>query len=56
MATTKIADVIVPEVLSSMASAQISNFLDFEKTHGDAATVEIVKAKARQYVESKMQQ
>lgn len=32
MATTKIADVIVPEVLSSMASAEISNFLDFEKT------------------------
>lgn len=32
MATTKIADVIVPEVLSSMASGEISNFLDFEKT------------------------
>lgn len=32
MATTKIADVVVPEVLSSMASAEISNFLDFEKT------------------------
>jgi len=32
MATTKISDVIVPEVLSSMASAEISNFLDFEKT------------------------
>lgn len=32
MATTKISDVIVPEVLSSMASAQISNYLDFEKT------------------------
>lgn len=32
MATVKIADVIVPEVMSSMASAQISNFLDFEKT------------------------
>lgn len=32
MATTKIADIIVPEVLASMASAEISNFLDFEKT------------------------
>lgn len=32
MATTKISDIIVPSVLSSMASAQISNFLDFEKT------------------------
>ena len=32
MATTKISDVIVPEVLSSMASAQISNYLDFETT------------------------
>lgn len=32
MAATKIADVIVPEVLSGMASAEISNFLDFEKT------------------------
>lgn len=32
MATTKIADVVVPEVLSSMASAEISNYLDFEKT------------------------
>lgn len=32
MATAKVADVIVPEVLSSMASAEISNFLDFEKT------------------------
>lgn len=32
MATTKIADIIVPQVLSSMASAEISNFLDFEKT------------------------
>ena len=32
MATVKVADVIVPEVLSSMASAQISNYLDFEKT------------------------
>lgn len=30
--TTKMADVIVPEVLSSMASAEISNYLDFEKT------------------------
>ena len=32
MATVKVSDVIVPEVLSSMASAQISNYLDFEKT------------------------
>lgn len=32
MPATKIADVIVPEVLSSMASAEISNYLDFEKT------------------------
>jgi hypothetical protein len=32
MATTKISDIIVPEVMSSMASAEISNFLDFEKT------------------------
>jgi hypothetical protein len=32
MATTKLADVIVPEVLASMASAEISNYLDFEKT------------------------
>lgn len=31
MATTKISDSIVPEVLASMASAEISNFLDFEK-------------------------
>lgn len=32
MATTKIADIITPEVLASMASAEISNFLDFERT------------------------
>lgn len=32
MATTKISDIIVPDVMSSMASAEISNFLDFEKT------------------------
>lgn len=32
MATTKMSDIIVPEVLASMASAEISNFLDFEKT------------------------
>lgn len=32
MATVKVSDVIVPQVLSSMASAEISNFLDFETT------------------------
>lgn len=32
MATTKISDIIVPEVLGPMAAAEISNFLDFEKT------------------------
>lgn len=32
MATTKLSDIIVPEVMASMASAQISNYLDFEKT------------------------
>jgi hypothetical protein len=32
MATTKLADIIVPEVLAKMASAEISNYLDFEKT------------------------
>jgi len=32
MATTKLADIIVPEVLGPMASAEISNYFDFEKT------------------------
>jgi hypothetical protein len=32
MAVTKMSDIIVPEVMASMASAEISNFLDFEKT------------------------
>lgn len=32
MATTKISDIIVPEVLAPMASAQISNYLNFERT------------------------
>ena len=32
MATTKVSDIIVPQVLAPMASAQISNYLDFEKT------------------------
>lgn len=32
MGTVKVSDVIVPQVLSGMASAEISNYLDFEKT------------------------
>lgn len=32
MASTKISDIIVPQVLGPMAAAEISNFLDFEKT------------------------
>lgn len=32
MASTKLSDIIVPQVLGPMASAQISNYLDFEKT------------------------
>jgi hypothetical protein len=32
MATTKIADVVVPEVLGPMMAAEISNYLDIEKT------------------------
>lgn len=32
MASTKISDIIVPQVLGPMASAEISNFLDFERT------------------------
>lgn len=32
MATTKISDIIVPQVLAPMASAEISNFLEWEQT------------------------